>query len=213
MPLPASGQLSFYTIGTSGLGGAFGAVNTSNIGLTQYYSGGSYIETAGGVTNTGVPGSGTIAVSSLYGAYLYKNLSATLTIGSTRVSKTSYYGYCDVTNYISSSGSSTFGSISPYTFVTPRGTFYIAALYWTTGGGTVLALYNSAVGSGYVNDDATFTGLSSSFTRAGGGYSLASVYSSSKFGGSTVYYGQWSWASAISSATSGSIAVPFGYLG
>lgn len=189
MPL-SSGALSFNNTSGNLLSGktsSWATPSLSNVSLSSFNRGGTYIPSTGLSPNSNVPltvGAGnSLSLDTLRGCYVYTEATFNFTIGNQLYTdgKSYYYKYgFGITSW--DGVNSAFGTApSPNTFTTPSGTHTIRAFYHDTYSGYIL-FYLSYSANG--NTDNDFVQVSASgfnnnnfLTRsAGATYSPGSTY-------------------------------------
>jgi hypothetical protein len=193
MPTQSSGPISFLDL-KNFLGTG---VPTS---LNDFYRAGTYVPDIS--PNDHVPTSSTITMQEMYDTWARKTLSFTITVGTHALTKKkgSLYGYGVGVK------SSSFGSISQNSFLTPFGPITIEGLYFSTSNHAWHLQLSST--SAPTDTDLTFT--SASIT----GYDINGVRSSAT---STITSGtarRWNWVvTSTSHPASGSINCTINYYG
>jgi len=143
---PSSGQIRLAgDIGQSSLGSSYAGFLTTNVAISNYYLGGTYIPNVSGLgSNTSVPTSGQISFSQLWNVYGYKRLSFNITFGSSSYAsgKSTYsvsgYSLAAASNPFNVAGA--YGSISSSSFTTFRGAYQIVGLYYDQQNGSRIIL-------------------------------------------------------------------------
>lgn len=195
MPTPSSGQISFLNLqNTFGTG--------SPVSFSQLYRGGTYVPNI--TPDNAIPTTGAISLSDFYGTWGRKSLTFTMNVGShvsTKTGKGTLYGFGILSN------SSSFGSISSNTFLTPNGTMTIQGLYYSAGTGQWhLQLARSS--GAPADTDLSFRQVSIS------GFNINGVRSARTSTSTIGFARQWRWTVLKSShPTSGTVSCTIQYYG
>lgn len=205
----SSGTLSFSNTSDnllSGVTSGWATPSLSNVALTSFNRGGTYVPDTGLSPNSSVPltvGVGnSLSLNTLRGCYRYFTSSITFTV-STRtytIGDTTYFNYGFLTGV--------FGTVpSSNSFTTPTGTYsFVGLLHDTFDGRTYVYL---SAGSNPANNDNTFVQVNSTGYNSGNYQTRSSMTSA----GSGLTQRYWSFDSGGSFPTSGSSTATFRYYG